>query len=1220
MKILKIELQNLYSLKSEEVICIDLDSSQFKDVGLYAITGPTGAGKTTILDAITIALYHQVPRFKQANIKAGLKDVISYGARDAMARVLFKNKEIVYEASWYMRLVSKNGKVLGKPQEEVRLKNITEGRIIAEKKREVQEAVVRVTQLDYNQFLRSVMLAQGEFASFLSANSKDKGTLLEQITGEEIYKKIGEVITRKAGEERKKLEQIRSKINSDDILAIEEKKELLVEQLGKNEESKEIEERLHALEVVKNWYEISKNLQVEISDNEHENVALQKNKEKHYQVFDQLSGHDKAAVFKDSLDALKGLDEQYREKKHVGEEFKSSLSALLPSVALSKKETEEAKKNVEDEEKNFDLWLPKLERVARMETMMIATKDSIAKNVDKLNRFLEDEQAFEKKIVTLERLSEGAKIDEINLNQYLDKNSLMEKVAPFFNQWNQQLYLLHSKDKERLELTKMVTDKQGEVSKLGVVIADSVLEKKKEDTVLEVLLASLDKVKKEVLNADLKLLLVDKGRLNTDLNKGIALFNLAENFAENKLLIESSNKGIEQTALLEVTIREKIKIALARELEFKIQVSDAEKIVQLELEIQGFEAERLKLKEGEACNLCGATAHPYVSTYLSSTVSKSQKTLEKRREVAIEHQRVILFLNIEKGKEGSNMEGFTKRLEELSLLQVSLLKKAMVLNPTSKLDDMLSIKKRNGQLEEQLQALDSQVKLAQEFIAKKSAVESAYANQYEKNVQLKGRISTFMSQKELLQKDIERKNKDIDTLLKQLQGIDKELQHSFSNFDFDIPKPSETVRFVGRLEKALETYKERKEALQKVEQVLSELALKIKSGREALEKQRGDTVLLQKEQANHAIEFSKLEADRYLLLPREVGLEKQHHMLKVSKKASVDLLEYHQKEFHVLKDKQAKTEGLVQGNVKDLEKIEPALAFVKISLEEEIGKSDFLNKEAVITALLSKEIKAELEVIKDQIEKASTEISALKERLQLKLKKHNSLRLFDTSLLEMREQLLSLKVTKDLVLLRMGEITQIFKKEAVIISRNKGVFEAIKEQEKSLKKWSDLIQLLGGSKDAFNTYVQRLTLQNLIAFANIHLFKLNKRYSLKMNQDYKPGEELNFNLIDHYQTDQVRYVDTSSGGEKFIISLALALGLSDLASNNVNIDSLFIDEGFGTLDSATLETVISSLETLQSQGKMIGIISHVDNLKERIPTQIQIEKRSNGVSTVRIVG
>ncbi len=133
------------------------------------------------------------------------------------------------------------------------------------------------------------------------------------------------------------------------------------------------------------------------------------------------------------------------------------------------------------------------------------------------------------------------------------------------------------------------------------------------------------------------------------------------------------------------------------------------------------------------------------------------------------------------------------------------------------------------------------------------------------------------------------------------------------------------------------------------------------------------------------------------------------------------------------------------------------------------------------------------------------------------------------------------------------------------------------------------------------------------------MFKLNRRYSLKINDTFKKGEELSFVLVDHFQTGRTRPVDTTSGGEKFLISLALALGLSDLASNNVKIDSLFIDEGFGTLDPNMLETVISTLETLQSEGKMIGVISHVENLKERISTQIQVIKNSNGISTIEIV-
>jgi len=210
------------------------------------------------------------------------------------------------------------------------------------------------------------------------------------------------------------------------------------------------------------------------------------------------------------------------------------------------------------------------------------------------------------------------------------------------------------------------------------------------------------------------------------------------------------------------------------------------------------------------------------------------------------------------------------------------------------------------------------------------------------------------------------------------------------------------------------------------------------------------------------------------------------------------------------------------------------------------------------------------------------------------------------------------KNLKDLIT-TSGGIDERFRKDNEIRDRNKDIYVKLDKQAKIHNTWKILFGLIGDSKDAFNTYVQRFTLQNLLELANIHLYSLNKRYSLKMESSYKKGEELNFNLIDHYQTSQSRLVDTSSGGEKFIISLALALGLSDLASKNVQINSLFIDEGFGTLDNNTLETVISTLETLQSQGKMIGIISHVENLKERIPTQIQITKKSNGVSIVDII-
>jgi len=168
------------------------------------------------------------------------------------------------------------------------------------------------------------------------------------------------------------------------------------------------------------------------------------------------------------------------------------------------------------------------------------------------------------------------------------------------------------------------------------------------------------------------------------------------------------------------------------------------------------------------------------------------------------------------------------------------------------------------------------------------------------------------------------------------------------------------------------------------------------------------------------------------------------------------------------------------------------------------------------------------------------------------------------------------------------------------------------------KKWHFLNRLIGDvTGNKFNSFAQTFTLAKLVKFANVHLRKLNERYILDMPEI---GEEEDLIIVDGWMGEERRSVKTLSGGEKFLVSLSLALALSDLASRHVKIESLFIDEGFGTLDPETLDQVISTLEQLQStSGKSVGIISHVEELKERIQTQIRLEKSSAGFSSIEII-
>ncbi|MGM0932700.1 MAG: AAA family ATPase [Bacteroidota bacterium] len=177
----------------------------------------------------------------------------------------------------------------------------------------------------------------------------------------------------------------------------------------------------------------------------------------------------------------------------------------------------------------------------------------------------------------------------------------------------------------------------------------------------------------------------------------------------------------------------------------------------------------------------------------------------------------------------------------------------------------------------------------------------------------------------------------------------------------------------------------------------------------------------------------------------------------------------------------------------------------------------------------------------------------------------------------------------------------------------------IAEKEKKIRRWRLLDELIGDSKGKkFNDFAQDLSLSQLLHLANHRLKDLSDRYRID-----KPEEEEDDGLvaIDEHMGGQRRSVKTLSGGETFILSLSMALALSDLASRNVEINSLFIDEGFGTLDPETLDQTLDTLEKLQAESsKIIGIISHVDSLKERIATQIQLQRNGQGYSSLEIKG
>ena len=187
-------------------------------------------------------------------------------------------------------------------------------------------------------------------------------------------------------------------------------------------------------------------------------------------------------------------------------------------------------------------------------------------------------------------------------------------------------------------------------------------------------------------------------------------------------------------------------------------------------------------------------------------------------------------------------------------------------------------------------------------------------------------------------------------------------------------------------------------------------------------------------------------------------------------------------------------------------------------------------------------------------------------------------------------------------------------------AKNKTIFEQITkeltEKQAVAVRWAKLNKLIGSADGAkFKVIAQSYTLNLLLLHANKHLAYLSKRYKLQQVPD-----TLALQVIDCDMCDEIRTVYSLSGGESFLISLALALGLSSLSSNNLKVESLFIDEGFGSLDADSLRTAMEALEQLQMQGRKIGVISHVQEMSERISVQVQVHKKINGKSVLTVVG
>jgi len=298
---------------------------------------------------------------------------------------------------------------------------------------------------------------------------------------------------------------------------------------------------------------------------------------------------------------------------------------------------------------------------------------------------------------------------------------------------------------------------------------------------------------------------------------------------------------------------------------------------------------------------------------------------------------------------------------------------------------------------------------------------------------------------------------------------------------------------------------------------------------------------------------------------------------------------------------------------KRIEQRAPELKKAETDFSAALIPAGFADEKAFLEARLPQEDRESSSSRAKELDDAGTELKAKQKDRETRLATEIAKKLTDKTLEELEPQFKefeeSLKELRDAAAGLKHKLSE----NTAAKERIKEKQSAIEAQKKECHRWEKLHGLIGSADGKkYRNFAQGLTFELMVSHANRQLEKMTDRYLL-IRDDQQP---LELNVVDNYQAGEIRSTKNLSGGESFIVSLTLALGLSKMASRKVRVDSLFLDEGFGTLDEEALEIALETLSSLQQDGKLIGIISHVSALKERISTQINITPVSGGRSSL----
>lgn len=1092
---------------------------------------------------------------------------------------------------------------------------ITDGSKVTSKKQEVQ----KIIGLSFDQFKRSVMLSQGDFAAFLKSKPNEKAQTLEQITGTQIYSLLSTKVYDLAEEQKKLFEDKQREVELspvlDDAVVLTKQEQLK----GITEEAKVLETQISKIEKESRWISETAELRNQFLRVKAELERLKENRNEFFRKENvvRLAEHAQniLPIFNTLIDKQSLREDSIKEKSAAENELVNATKSLKEKD-FNFKAAEEALNNENlQKPKKLALFsqiesldaeispLIKSSRLAQEEKIKLENETADCK--DHLNKAKEDirklEEDREKRDLERKEDIKGAFLyqrkDELR-DCKITAETLSAALADAEGKADKASETVKSQEKEA-EALRIRKEKIA-----SVIEADKVLLKEAEKRLSEILDGkTLDELTQEQLSFSEQIPLLEavKSALK-------AVCDQKEEIVRQEDVMQRDSAELDNWSSKKEGYEKEIQSLTSRqeELEALVQIDELTKV-------------RAELKEGEPCPVCGSLEHPFAANLPpevatakerlavvkeeSTDLQKNQKEADRKIDV-LKDRILVSEKRLKELRKNLDLaeEELTLKCGRAGLTREGVTEEAAAVLITKKESLLIDIKKRIAKARD----AESKAAAAKEKIAG-TTEELHRAEMVFSNAQTK-----FESAKSLLAQAQTGREKARTELEQFWRKTAKEYGSVITDGELFAHNPELFKRWIAKAakyEELLESCREIENSLAIKKGTLPGLVESVERLEKSSREKSDQAAELQTELKTKQLQRDKLFGTKLVEIERK-AYERLLSQLAEAKDQAYENLSK-------ARSVQAAAEQRLKTAEQRSAEAEKNLLSAKTEWTDALKKEKFESEEDWRRARLDSEainaLHKEITDYKAQSRSAADRFSEADKKLAEK----ESQKLTDKSLEVLEAEKREASAEKEKLLEQKGELQKELKTDEEARIKRAGIEDELKKLKHQVAVWDRLNTLVGSSSgDKYRRYVQSLVLLTLLKNANVELTKLHSRYRLA-----KGGGDMEIKVIDSDLADQERPTDNLSGGETFIVSLALALGLAQMASNNVRIDSLFLDEGFGTLDDDSLEKALNALSSLNAQGKTVGLISHVDQIKERIPSKIVVKRSAQpGVSRLEGAG